>query len=238
MTREYYFGENFLKLLWVIEKFRPSSTQIFSTISGTYPVRLFGSLESFFYFVHENEVNESQGIFVLNFDDIYHELNKFEKKLLNFAKSKDIIFLTSENKDRNFLSINFQKEKKIHWIKLHSDPTILHALVSKLNTPPDKNQASTNIINFKDIDFNLQTFQMTLHPDQVVDLSMKEAKILNMLITQPLKCFTRKEMREHIWGKTSVSDRTIDSHVSRLRQRLSGSEVSITSRYGHGYLLQ
>ena len=68
-------------------------------------------------------------------------------------------------------------------------------------------------------------------------LTLKESLILRTLAKKPDQCISREELSRCAWGTTKVSPRTLDSHISRLRKRLEGAELSILSVYGQGYKL-
>jgi DNA-binding response OmpR family regulator len=73
-----------------------------------------------------------------------------------------------------------------------------------------------------------------------VALSVKEFDLLAMLAADPDKVFTKRELLETVWEFRSPGrTRTLDSHASRLRQKLAvhGRRSYITSVWGVGYRL-
>lgn len=72
-----------------------------------------------------------------------------------------------------------------------------------------------------------------------VPLSKKEYALLRVLATEPTRVYTREELLREVWGFQSVvPTRTLDSHASRLRQKLShGSHRFIVNVWGVGYRL-
>jgi DNA-binding response OmpR family regulator len=80
--------------------------------------------------------------------------------------------------------------------------------------------------------------QVWLH-GQEVKLSKKEFALLRALAGDPTRVFTREELLRGVWGYRSMGvTRTLDSHASRLRQKLSGSgERYIVNVWGVGYRL-
>lgn len=65
-------------------------------------------------------------------------------------------------------------------------------------------------------------------------LPRKEYDILNLLVSKPGKVFTRDEIYNTIWGyEVLVSDRTIDVHVRKIREKLG--DDYITTIKGIGY---
>jgi DNA-binding response OmpR family regulator len=72
-----------------------------------------------------------------------------------------------------------------------------------------------------------------------VDLSKKEYALLRALIAEPTRVFTREELLCGVWGFPSLAPtRTLDSHASRLRKKLSvGGYAFVINVWGVGYRL-
>jgi DNA-binding response OmpR family regulator len=71
-----------------------------------------------------------------------------------------------------------------------------------------------------------------------VQLSVKEFQLLATLAADPERVFSKQELLEQVWGfKSPGRTRTLDSHASRLRQKLAaGSDRAwIANVWGHGY---
>ena len=49
--------------------------------------------------------------------------------------------------------------------------------------------------------------------------------------------FSRGQLLSEVWGHVHAGDRTVDVHVSRLRQKLGGPQQLIATVYGVGYRL-
>ncbi len=74
---------------------------------------------------------------------------------------------------------------------------------------------------------------------KIVELTLKEFKILHKLCKSPGRVYTRDKLLDEIWGMDYEGDiRTVDSHVARLRTKLGewGTKNIITV-YGTGYKL-
>ena len=75
-----------------------------------------------------------------------------------------------------------------------------------------------------------------------IDLTPVEFRLLALLASQPGRVFSRDQLMNKIYldGRV-VSDRTVDSHVKNLRQKIHdtiGSDDLIRSIYGVGYKLE
>ncbi|MDX6546950.1 MAG: two-component system, OmpR family, response regulator [Gaiellales bacterium] len=73
---------------------------------------------------------------------------------------------------------------------------------------------------------------------QLVHLSVKEFQLLATLTADPNRVFSKKELLETVWDfKSHGRTRTLDSHASRLRQKLGAQSdrAWIVNVWGHGY---
>jgi DNA-binding response OmpR family regulator len=72
-----------------------------------------------------------------------------------------------------------------------------------------------------------------------VSLSNKEFSLLRMLVSDPIRVFTKKELLEEVWGyRTPAQTRTLDSHASRLRRKLDPEHSCyVINCWGVGYRL-
>ena len=82
------------------------------------------------------------------------------------------------------------------------------------------------------------THEVTLD-GRTVDLTAKEFELLRLLLSHPNRVFTRDFLQEHIWGYDYYgSPRTVDMHISRLREKIEddpGSPTYIVTVRGVGY---
>jgi two-component system response regulator BaeR len=72
-----------------------------------------------------------------------------------------------------------------------------------------------------------------------LDLTALEFKLLQLLTANPGRIYGRQQLMDRIYpDRRIVSDRTIDSHIKKLRKKIAaaepGSEI-IHSVYGVGY---
>jgi two-component system OmpR family response regulator len=74
--------------------------------------------------------------------------------------------------------------------------------------------------------------------EREVTLTVTEFNLLAALLRAPSKAFTREELVTRAYEDAVVSDRTVDSHIRRIRQKFSavGGEV-IETVHGLGYRL-
>ena len=69
-----------------------------------------------------------------------------------------------------------------------------------------------------------------------VELTPKEFDLLALLLGHPGRAFARDYLMERVWGYEAVgSDRTVDTHIQRLRKKLGASGEAIETVWGIGY---
>jgi len=77
--------------------------------------------------------------------------------------------------------------------------------------------------------------------EQPVSLAAKEYELLQALIAEPTRVFTRAELLRGIWGHATFGhSRTLDSHAFRLRRKLAAAEPGralVINVWGVGYRL-
>lgn len=77
-----------------------------------------------------------------------------------------------------------------------------------------------------------------LHGEEI-DLTPKEFDLLALFVQNPGRAFSRDYLLERIWGDdVFVTDRTVDTHVQRLRKKLGDEAEMIRTVWGVGYKLQ
>ena len=77
----------------------------------------------------------------------------------------------------------------------------------------------------------------TYYNGEEISLTLKEFQILFKLLSYPRKTFTRGQLMDEFWGVDSSSIyRTLDVHISRIREKLAhASEFEIVTIRGIGY---
>jgi DNA-binding response OmpR family regulator len=71
---------------------------------------------------------------------------------------------------------------------------------------------------------------------QAVDLTPKEFDLLTLLVRNAGRAFSRDYLIEKVWGYDAAgSDRTVDTHVLRLRKKLGAVGDRVETVWGVGY---
>lgn len=90
----------------------------------------------------------------------------------------------------------------------------------------------------------IETHGLTINPDKhqvstekgTIDLTATEFKLIMLFARSPGRVFTRDILMDVIWGQEYYGiDRTVDTHVSRLRRKLGEFGKHIETVHGVGY---
>lgn len=95
------------------------------------------------------------------------------------------------------------------------------------------------IINVGHMQINRKSYEIKLK-DKTMNIPLKEFELLAQLASYPSRIFTREQLIELVWGSDFTgSDRTVDVHIKRLRERFDKEEsgFSIETVRGLGYKL-
>lgn len=77
---------------------------------------------------------------------------------------------------------------------------------------------------------------------KTVDLTAKEYDLLELLMKNPRRVYSRENLMDLVWGYTYAGDfRTVDVHIRRLREKLEHNPAEpeyIMTKWGVGYYLK
>lgn len=99
---------------------------------------------------------------------------------------------------------------------------------------------NTNATIFKFKDLVLDSENHSVHINEnPIELTVKEYSILELLISNPKKVFTKQNIFESIWSEEYIVDeRAVTVHVSNLRNKLNSGDKYIKTVWGIGYKMQ
>jgi two-component system alkaline phosphatase synthesis response regulator PhoP len=89
-----------------------------------------------------------------------------------------------------------------------------------------------NLVRIHELEINKEEYTVKKE-GQEVELTRREFELLYYLASRPGKLFNRQELLDKIWGNVHITDRTVDVHVRKLREKL-GEKLIITVK-GVGY---
>lgn len=145
-----------------------------------------------------------------------------------------------------FLSGNQEEESKILAISLGGDDyltkpfslamltTKAHALIRRSQV---YNQAPSRELTFKNLRFDLQTYEVYKGGEKVA-LTSKETSLLRFFMENPNQVFTKDQLYERVWNQDVVDDNTIMVYIKRIRDKIEDDPKNpeyIKTVWGLGY---
>lgn len=81
--------------------------------------------------------------------------------------------------------------------------------------------------------------RVALRRGEVVELTAKEYDLIELLIKNPRRVYSRESLMDLVWGYTYAGDyRTVDVHIRKLREKLEKNPAEpeyILTKWGVGY---
>ncbi|MBR5471477.1 MAG: response regulator transcription factor [Oscillibacter sp.] len=81
--------------------------------------------------------------------------------------------------------------------------------------------------------------RVAVRDGQVVDLTAKEYDLIELLMRNPRRVYSRENLMNVVWGYAYAGDyRTVDVHIRRLREKLEANPAEpdhIMTKWGVGY---
>lgn len=113
------------------------------------------------------------------------------------------------------------------------------ALVSRINAILRRNtgteEISDNKLEVKDLVIDREAYLVYKAGEKVV-LAKKEFELLYLLASKPGKVYTRENILKNIWeDSVVVTNRTIDVHIRKLREKLGDDYVSTVKGVGYKF---
>ena len=152
------------------------------------------------------------------------------------TKDYPIIMLTAKGEDRD----------KIEGLKLGADdyitkPYNAHELILRIKnllTRSIKYKENNGFKKVKELEVDYSKREVKVK-GKLVNLTFSEYQILNLLIDNPGKVYTKKELNRIIFNiNEEVESRTIDTHVHNLRKKLKSSGSLINTIRSVGFIFK
>lgn len=116
----------------------------------------------------------------------------------------------------------------------------IKAIMRRTGTKEAK-QKNNNVISISDMKVDRESRRVFIQ-DKEVNLTTKEFEVLELLIMNPGKVYSRDNLLNIIWGEDYPGDvRTVDVHIRRLREKIevNPSEPKyVQTKWGLGYFFK
>ena len=113
----------------------------------------------------------------------------------------------------------------------------IRALLRRANAAPQQKAQST-LLSAGGVTLDTEQ-RVALKDGHVVDLTAKEYDLIELLVKNPRRIYSRENLMDLVWGYTYAGDyRTVDVHIRRLREKLEEDPAApqhILTKWGIGY---
>ena len=150
------------------------------------------------------------------------------------------------------ISAKTTPEDKINVLKLGADdfvvkPFDVNEVVARVNAQlrrytefSNVNKEENLVLAYKEITIDKEQMQLCVK-GTLVQVTVKEFTIMDLLMTNPKKVFTKANLFEHVWNEEFLGDdNTINVHISNLRSKISAIDSEneyIKTVWGIGFKL-
>lgn len=102
-------------------------------------------------------------------------------------------------------------------------------------TATSADEGEPQVLSYQGIIMNLDKKTVSIEGEDV-PFTKTEFELLNLLLSERGRVFSRQELIERIWPKdVLVLDRTMDVNITRLRKKIGPFAKCIVTRLGFGY---
>lgn len=188
------------------------------------------------------EIHASQPIDLILLDIKLPELNGWEvlSKIRQKAQTP-VIMLTALDQDIDkVMALRIGADDFV--VKPFNPNEVVARVQAVLRRTHQNQQAAVKNLFYKNIEINTEIHSVYINQVDkkiLLNLTLTEYKILLLMINQPHRVFTRGELMNQCLPDSDALERTVDSHVSKLRKKLEehGLEQMLINVRGVGYRL-
>jgi two-component system, OmpR family, alkaline phosphatase synthesis response regulator PhoP len=159
-------------------------------------------------------------------------------RTMNEFKNTFMVFLTARSEEYSEIAgFNVGADDYI------AKPIKPRALTSRINAILRRNSHSEepelkNSVEIGDLIIDREAFLVFREGEKIV-LAKKEFELLYLLASKPGKVYTREVILNNIWeDSVVVTNRTIDVHIRKLREKLGDNYVSTVKGVGYKFELK
>lgn len=157
-----------------------------------------------------------------------------EELIQELVKKSKIIVISAKN----------EIESKVSLLELGANdyickPFDLAELLARVKVQLRQPESRQRQLCYKDWKIDLEQMTFTVN-NQVIELTSRELKILELFMQFPHKVFSKENIYEYVWEEEYVvGDKTIHVHMSNIRTKLkpTGTDHYIQTVWGMGFKL-
>ncbi len=145
-----------------------------------------------------------------------------------------VVFLTARAEEYAELA-GFEAGADDYIVKPIKPRVLIKRLNALLRRGSKQASPSSQTIKIHDIEIDKEEYSVR-KDDEIIDLTRREFELLHYLASRPGKLFNRQELLDKIWGNVHITDRTVDVHVRKLREKLGDSLIVTVKGVGYKFL--
>lgn len=150
------------------------------------------------------------------------------------------------------VSAKTSSEDKVNVLKLGADdfvskPFDINEILARVEAQLRRytefsklDKEETRVLNYKNIVLDKEQVEVRVK-GKIIQLTSKEYHIMELLMSNPKKVFTRDNLFEHVWQEPFLGDdNTVNVHISNLRSKISAIDSEneyIKTVWGIGFKL-
>lgn len=185
------------------------------------------------------ELVKKESFDIILLDVMLPKLNGFEvcQQIREFS-NVPIIMLTAKGEDMDkILGLDYGADdymtKPFNILEVKAR---IKAILRRLNKPEEKQDE--NMIVARDMKLDREGRRVYIQ-DREINLTAKEFDMLELLVLNPNKVYSREKLLKLIWGEDYPGDvRTVDVHIRRLREKVEkkpSDPMYVHTKWGVGY---
>ena len=114
----------------------------------------------------------------------------------------------------------------------------IRALLRRAGGPAAQAPQRAPLLTVGDLSLDTEE-RVAIRDGKTIDLTAKEYDLIELLMKNPRRVFSRESLMDLVWGYSSAGDyRTVDVHIRRLREKLEKNPAEpeyIMTKWGVGY---
>lgn len=160
--------------------------------------------------------------------------DKLRKELNN---NVPVIFLTAKDTENDLLT-GFSLGADDYISKPFSINELTARVKAVLKRSPAGSRQINNVIKSGDIELDQERKRMVIDGEQI-DLTKKEFEIIDLLVRNPGKLYSREAILDLVWPRdVVVTSRTVDVNIARIRTKLGKYGSNLRNKTGYGYYFE
>lgn len=158
-------------------------------------------------------------------------------KYIRSISDVPIIMLTAKSEEEDKL-LGYELGADEYVTKPFSPKVLVARTKNLLKRVNGEMSHGDGIINICGIIINTLAYEVSIDK-KIIPLSPKEFELLNYLVTNKNKVCTREGILDNIWGYDYMGDdRTVDTHIKKLRNKLNEKAGLIKTVIRVGYMFE